>query len=92
MSKVYSLLVNGVESGYYTSNFPYPASRKIFRKFSKQLDLDSFEFRIINIKNRRTYYYFGERIKTEKEHTFKYRDQIRVFKVNYIYKITRIYN
>lgn len=90
----YSLLVNGIESGYYHGKNPYPCARKIFRNVSKKMNIDSFEFRIINIKNKRTYYYFGERKLNDsgKEYTFKYLDQVRVFKVKYLYKITRIYD
>lgn len=77
------------------NNLVYPCALKIFRLTSRKLDVDKFEFEIIDINSKKRYRYFGEKVKLDPDEKnikkFNYYGEERVFIKLYKYKIRRIY-
>lgn len=98
--KTYSLILNGVQSGFYKSHVPNVSAKKIFRSVCKEMIKNNltkkdekidFEFDIINIDNNKKYKYHGLAYPVDEIKKFKKHGEDRFIKISYVYIINRLY-
>lgn len=88
----YSLILNGIKSGYFVGRSPNEASRKIFRRVCRELKkIDTFDFETVNIENDKIYKYSGIRKEVNKPMVFVKNGVKREFICKYVYTVRRLY-